>query len=192
MKNANDALRLRISALSKTYYQWKVATILSVDRGRQMAMEAIADAEEDMVEGQPVMVEILPTIVQGVPFIERGDRINEMDELRNQVAEKDGLIAQLQETIQNLMLESATKDAKILSLCNLLQQGQEVRQVRSRELMVVDDAMEVDDTIINNEIDTATIGVLEDSCTPAKRQCVALVLLPWGHLHDHTWTSMVH
>ena len=39
MKNANDALRLRVSALSETYYQWKVATIMSVDRGRQMAME---------------------------------------------------------------------------------------------------------------------------------------------------------
>ena len=90
-------------------------------------MEAIADAEEDMVEGQPVMVEIIPTIVEGVPFVERGDRINEMDELRNQRAEKDGLIAQLQETIQNLMLESVTKDAEILSLRNALQQGQEVR-----------------------------------------------------------------
>ena len=59
----------------------------------QVAMEAIADAEEDMVEGQPVMVEILPTIVEGVPFVKRGDRINEMDELRNRLAEKDGLIA---------------------------------------------------------------------------------------------------
>nr|PNR44039.1 hypothetical protein PHYPA_016422 [Physcomitrium patens] len=39
LRNANDALRLRVSALSETYYQWKVATILSVDRGRQMAME---------------------------------------------------------------------------------------------------------------------------------------------------------
>ena len=63
--------------------------------GVQVAMEAIADAEEDMVEGQLVMVEILPTIVEGVPFVERGDRINEMDELHNQLAEKDGLIAQL-------------------------------------------------------------------------------------------------
>ncbi len=148
--------------------------------GVQVAMEAVAVAEEDMVEGQPVVVEIIPTIVEGVPFAERGDRLNEIDELRNQLAEKDGLIAQLQETIQNLMLESATKDTEILNLRNALQQGQQVRQVRSSEPTVVDDAMEVDDTIINNVIDTATIGVLEDIRTPAKRRRVALVLPPMG------------
>jgi hypothetical protein len=39
LKNANDELRLRLSVLSQQYYQWKVATILNVDRGRQMANE---------------------------------------------------------------------------------------------------------------------------------------------------------
>jgi hypothetical protein len=39
LRRANDELRLRVSAMSETYYQWKVATILSVDRGRQMATE---------------------------------------------------------------------------------------------------------------------------------------------------------
>ena len=48
------------------------------------------------------------------------------------------------------------------------------------ESTVVDDAMNVDDTIINNVIDTATTGVLADICTLAKQQRVAFVLPPMG------------
>jgi len=39
LKNANNALRLRISALVETYYQWKVAIIFSVNRSDQIAIE---------------------------------------------------------------------------------------------------------------------------------------------------------
>jgi hypothetical protein len=39
LRNANQTLRGRISALSKQYYQWKVATIFNANAGRQMALE---------------------------------------------------------------------------------------------------------------------------------------------------------
>ena len=115
-----------------------------------------------------------------MPFFERGEWINDMDELRSQLAKKDGLIAQLQKTIQNLLIKTMTKDTKILNLRNALQQRQQVHQARWSEPAVVDDAMNVDDTIINNVTDTATTGVLEDICIPPKQQRVALVLPPMG------------
>ena len=93
-------------------------------RGVQVPIEVTADREEGIVEGHPVVVEIRPTTVDGVPFGMRGNQTNEMEELRSQLAEKDGLIAQLQETIQNLMLETTMKDAEISNLRNELQQGQ--------------------------------------------------------------------
>lgn len=148
----------------------------------QVTMEAIADVEEDIVEGHPVVVEIRPTIVDGVPFAVWGDQINEMDKLRSELAEKDGLIAQLQETIQNLMLETAMKDTLISNLRNELQQGKQMHQVWVNQPVVVDDPMEVDDNIINNVVDVATAGVLEEIHTPAKRRHVPIVFPPLGPL----------
>ena len=149
-------------------------------RGVQVPIEVTADREEGIVEGHPVVVEIRPTTVDGVPFGVRGNQTNEMEELRSQLAEKDGLIAQLQETIQNLMLETTMKDTEISNLRNELQQGQQMHQVRASQPVVVDDAMEVDDTIIDNVVDIATAGVLEDIRTPAKRRRDPLVLPPMG------------
>ena len=39
LRKANGTLRGRVQALSKQYYQWKVACILNVDSNRQMALE---------------------------------------------------------------------------------------------------------------------------------------------------------
>ena len=39
LRKANDELRRRLSTVAESYYQWKVATILSVDRAHQMAKE---------------------------------------------------------------------------------------------------------------------------------------------------------
>lgn len=48
--------------------------------------------------------------------------------------------------------------------------------------VVVDDPMEVDDNIINNVVDVATAGVLEEIHTPAKRRHVPIVFPPLGPL----------
>jgi hypothetical protein len=61
------------------------------------------------------------------------------------------------------MLEMSIKDKEIFTLRN------ELPQVRASQPIPVDDAMEVDDNIINNVVDIATVDVLEEIRTPVKR-----------------------
>ena len=140
-------------------------------------MDNIANPEDHLE-----VVDLNPTMVVGVPVDLRGDQTNEMEELRSELAEKDGLIAILQETIQNLMLETVRKDSQINDLRNELQRGQQTHHIGASEPVVVQEPMEVDDTYINNVVDVATAGVLEDISTPAKRQRVAPFLPPMGPL----------
>ena len=126
---------------------------------------------------------IEPTVVVGMPVLVRGNETiesNELGELQLKIIEKDGLIAELQETIRKLQLESARKDAEVIDLRNQLQEREKLQPSQGNDLPVVQDPMLVDESYINNTIDVATSGVLENISTPAKRRRVGVVLPPLG------------
>ena len=132
------------------------------------------------------------TVVGGVPDVVREDEMNKTKELQSQLLEKNRLIAQLQDMIQSLKLETSSKDLEISDLRTQLQQWQQMPVFQVSQPAVVPESMEVDDNYINNVVDIAMNGMLEDIGTPAKRQRVAVVLLQWADQHDRMWTLMVH
>ena len=138
-------------------------------------MDNVPNPEDDLEVGG-----IGHTMVVGVPVDLGGNQTNEMEELQSQLAKKDGLIAMLEDTIRNLQVESATKDTQIMDLRNELQRRQQLQHSEANEPAVVQDPMGVDDSYINNTVDVATAGVLEDISTPTKRRRVAVVLPPMG------------
>ena len=122
-----------------------------------------------------------PTMVLGMPVLVRNDQSNqteEVGELQLQLIEKDGFIAELQETIRKLRLESAAKDAVISDLRNQLQERERPQSSQANDIPVVQDPMLVDESYINNTVDVATAGVLENISTPAKRRRVGVILPP--------------
>jgi hypothetical protein len=123
---------------------------------------------------------IEPTMVLGMPVLVGDNQTNELGELQLKIIEKDGLIAELQDTIRNLQLESARKDTQIMDLRNQLQEREKVQPSQANDLSVVQDPMVVDESYINNTVDVATAGVLENISTPAKRRRVGVVLPPLG------------
>ena len=63
------------------------------------SMDNVPNPKDDLEVG-----EIGSTMVVGVPVDLGGNQTNEMEELQSQLPEKDGFIAMLQDTIQNLQL----------------------------------------------------------------------------------------
>lgn len=148
-----------------------------------LVVENMDPAEDN--EWVPVPTEVIgdPGVsmeVLGVPVVGQRDETDEMSMMRGVLLEKDDFIAQLQATIQSLKLEVTTKDIQISRLQNQLQQRQPMEHVEVRETVAVHDPTEVDENYLNNVVDIATAGVLQEIRTPAKRQRPPVILPPLG------------
>jgi len=119
-------------------------------------------------------------MVEGVLVFVGGDQPCETEELQRQLAEKDRVIAELQETIRSLRVETTSKDLRISSLRSQLQHQQTVRVVEGNQTAVAPQPMEVDDVELNRVIELETARVLEDISTPAKRRRLPVFLPPMG------------
>ena len=148
--------------------------------GLEVPVEVVPNAVEAMDE----VVEVLVEAADEVGALPSGgeDQTTDVAAFQRELQEKDWIINSLRATIKNLKLEVSTKNNTILELRSELRERQPSQHVQAPSVVAAEVDMEVDEEYINNVVDIATAGVLEDIRSPVKRQRPPVFLPPMGPL----------